>query len=76
MTTTTTAEPNSIYARMARAFQIFDSYGNPNEQDISAEHDEIYAGPDPEVVSPEHLIELEALGWHASDGEECFYRNA
>lgn len=72
----TTTDLNSIYARMARAFQIFDSYGDPNEQDISAEHDEIFAGPDPEVVSAEHLIELEQLGWHADDGNGTFYRNA
>lgn len=59
------------YQQMARAFQIFDSYDG--DQGVGFYDSEVNAGPDPAVVSAEHLVELEALGWHANDGEECFY---
>lgn len=61
----------TVYQQMIRAFQIFAEYDG--EQGIAFHHDEAYAGPDPEIVSPEHLIELERLGWHASNGEGAFY---
>ncbi len=52
------------YRDLMEAFMIFAKY--PNEyHDISrAEHDEIWAGPDPEVVSTEDKLRLEELGWN------------
>lgn len=52
----------SDYTDMARAMEIFASYDGQREG-ISAEHDEIFAGPNPLVVSAEHLAELEELLW-------------
>jgi hypothetical protein len=59
------------YHDLARAFEIFGAY--PGIQSISAEHDEIYAGPDVGIVSPEHVAELERLGWLPCE-YECFRR--
>lgn len=61
----------SDYADMARAMQIFASY-NGQREDISAEHDEIFAGPDPAAVSAEHLDELEGLNWLPVRGLNTF----
>lgn len=61
----------SPYEQMARAFHIFAQY--PGEQGVTFHHDEAYAGPDPAVVTAEHLVELKELGWAAIDGQECFY---
>ncbi len=61
----------SVYARMARAFQIFDGYNG--EQGANFYYDDAYAGPDPAIVSAEHLTELEALGWHPDVSEGCLY---
>lgn len=62
---------STVYDQMIRAFQIFAEYDG--EQGVAFHHDEAYAGPDPEIVSDDHVIELASLGWHASDGEGCFY---
>jgi hypothetical protein len=59
------------YQQMIRAFQIFAEY--PGEQGVAFHHDEAYAGPEPEIVSDDHVIELASLGWHASQGEGAFY---
>jgi len=48
------------------SFQIFEKYGCP-EGLIAAEHDEVYAGPDPELIAPEDRARLEELGWEAWD---------
>ncbi len=53
---------------MLKAFTIFAKYNA--EDNVSAGHDEIWAGPDPEVVSAEDLAILESLGWYPHD--ECF----
>lgn len=58
--------------QMIRAFQIFDEYDG--YQDISAEHDVIYAGPDPENVSVADKAELASLGWHPEREFGCFRR--
>ena len=56
----------NAYQRMARAMEIFNSY--PADADISCQHDEMWAGPDPSDVSAEHLKELDVLGWMPEDG--------
>lgn len=43
------------------SFQIFEKY--PCYGLDAAEHDEVYGGPKPEVVTPEDRKRLEELGW-------------
>lgn len=57
------------YGRMARAMQIFDTYG---ESDLSTGNGYIFAGPHPTQVSAEHLDGLHGLGWHADTTNDCF----
>lgn len=48
------------WAEFAEAFTIFAKYeGNG----VQAEHDEIFAGPNPELVTAEDMKRLEKLGW-------------
>jgi hypothetical protein len=60
----------TYYEELIRALQIFKEYDS--DEFMSAEHDIVYAGPDPADVSPEHLAELEELGWHRGE-ESSFY---
>lgn len=53
------------YQRLIRALEIFSEY-EPNGR-VSADHDVIYAGPDVDAVTPEHLTELESLGWTVNE---------
>lgn len=56
------------YEKLIRAFEIFMEAGDVGEG-IAAEHDVIYAGPPPELVSAEQRAELACLGWRPySDG--------
>lgn len=71
----TTAADLTPYGRMARAFTIFDAYDNGDEQAVNAQHDELWAGPDPAKVDPGHLAELADLGWQPDYGNETFHRN-
>jgi len=59
------------YDELQVALSIFKSYGG--SQWLSAEHDEIHAGPDPKIVSKEHIRKLEALGWHPDESYGSFY---
>lgn len=62
---------SSFYQKMARAFDIFNSY--EGDQYLSAEHDIIYSGPSPAVVTAEHCDELYELGWYKSEEYDSFY---
>lgn len=64
------------YQAWARAFTIFAQYGGEPVDPVGAEHDIIYAGPNPAKVSEGDKAELEMLGWHESSEYECFYRFA
>jgi hypothetical protein len=55
----------------AEAFSIFSQYDN-KPFSVHAEHDEIFAGPNPSVVSAEHLKRLNELGWRKHEEFECF----
>jgi hypothetical protein len=55
---------------LAEAFTIFAGY--PGADDVSAEHDVLFAGPDPAVVSAEHTARLEELGWFTNSEFDCF----
>lgn len=54
--------------------QIFDRIMPYDEYaGFAAEHDVVYAGPHPEIVSDEDKAKLEELGWHPSEEFDCFY---
>lgn len=53
-------------AELAESFTIFAKYQTAGEA-IVAEHDEIWAGPDPAVMSAEDRATIERLGWDISD---------
>lgn len=55
------------YAGYARAFTIFAEYEPDALYGVHPSHDELQAGPDSDVVSEEHLAELESLGWTPDD---------
>jgi hypothetical protein len=59
-----------IYSAFVEGFGIFHKYDG--YQDLSAEHDVIYAGPDPAKVSDEDVARLEELGWHIDREYDCF----
>jgi len=51
-----------MYDEIIEAFTIFKKYSSNDS--ISAEHDELFAGPDPSIVSKEDLARLKQLHWH------------
>jgi hypothetical protein len=56
----------STVTEWIRAFEIFKKYTErPDEErfEVCAEHDELWAGPDPITVSDEDREELESLGY-------------
>lgn len=57
-----------VYDRIIGGLEILKSYGEDSYY-VVAEHDEIFAGPNPSEVSEDHLKELEALGWRPSDAD-------
>lgn len=70
-------DPKSYtYAGWAEAFEIFARYSLSEGADygVSAEHDELLAGPSPVVVAPADVARLEALGWHPVKEHGCFRR--
>lgn len=48
------------------SLEIFKKYDDTDGLS-GAEHDEVFGGPDPEVVSAEDLKRLEELGWYDSE---------
>lgn len=64
------------FAAMAEAFTIFAKYepsdGLPH---LAVEHDIIYSGPEPAVVSVEDIKRLEELDWDVDEQLECFTKN-
>lgn len=62
----------SVYTEYVEAFTIFDKYrDSAYPPSVSAEHDELFAGPPAWVVSMEDLAALEKLHWIPS--EEGFH---
>lgn len=60
------------YQPYIEAFQIFNKYDHFKQ--VSAEHDEIYAGPSPDVLNKEDLEKIIELGWLPDNENDCFYR--
>lgn len=61
------------FAAWAEAFAIFGKY-QPDMAQIDAQHDVIFAGPDPAWISQEDKDKLGQLGWHISSEVDCFCR--
>jgi hypothetical protein len=69
-----TTEFQHTYAAWAEAFAIFAKYNSDFHQ-ISAEHDIVYAGPEPSKVSDEDKSRLEQLNWHIDEHLDSFYHH-
>jgi hypothetical protein len=54
------------FAAWAEAFNIFAKYAPDQLHAVVAEHDQIWAGPDPRDVSAEDHLRLGDLGWFIS----------
>lgn len=63
------------YADWAEAFLLFAKY-EAEGWEVSAEHDVIYAGPDPAIVTDIDKKRLSELGWDTEEQYECFYHFA
>jgi len=63
------------WAKWSEAFAIFAKYASEEErQSTSTEHDIIYSGPSPSIVSEEDTKRLEELGWNTNEEYDCFYK--
>ena len=62
------------YASWAEAFTIFAKYDNAEFASVAAEHDILYAGPDPRQVSLADRRRLRQLGWYLDKQYECFHK--
>lgn len=60
------------YDGWSKAFAIFAKYHDGKHGHVSAEHDEVFAGPNPDVVSDADKAELERYGWSVDEDVECF----
>jgi hypothetical protein len=76
-----TKDRQSSYRAWSEAFAIFAKYSEEvpgtrggNRDDVSAEHDEVYAGPSPEVVTKSDSARLEELGWLPCGEHDCWKR--
>ena len=65
-----------LWSGWCAAFSVFAVYSQAGAKrdDVSAEHDEVLAGPDPAVVSVEHRAVLESLGWRPVPKHRCWAR--
>lgn len=66
-----TASKASGYSRLIGGLTIFSAYGD-HPHYVMAEHDVVYAGPSPEVVSESDLRTLTTLGWIAADTDNFY----
>lgn len=57
----------ATYKDLIEAFTIFAKYEGENQYLPGVEHDEMWAGPNPEDVSEEDKKRLEELGWNEWD---------
>lgn len=53
------------YDAMLESIQIFRKYASAGTEEfpLHPAHDQLYAGPNPEIVSDEDTARLEELGW-------------
>ena len=68
-----TANRDNNWANYAEAFSIFAKYGAEDSYcNVSAEHDELYAGPEPDIVTATDTQRLNELGWSPDKRTNCF----
>jgi len=58
------------YEKLIEALTIFNKYDH-DDKSVAAEHDVVYAGPNPVDVSAEDTARLEELRWHPCE-YSCF----
>ena len=56
--------------RISLGLQIFQKY--PGDHEVSAQHDILYAGADPEVMTENDKEVVEKLGWHEEIEYDCW----
>lgn len=59
------------YQALSQAFLVFARY-QPAYDELAAEHDVLYAGPDPDAVSDDDKKTLAELGWEPEPQYNCF----
>lgn len=59
------------YRPYIEAFEVFEKYDH--YKGVHGEHDVLYAGPSPEVLSDEDLSKVIELGWLPDNENGCFY---
>jgi len=65
------------WAEWAEAFTIFSKYphtGESNDELVSAQRDEVFAGPNPSIVDEVDRQRLQELGWDEEVEFECFHK--
>lgn len=67
-------ETDRTNASIAEAFIIFSKYTKDQYAHIAAEHDNLYCGCNPDLVSQEDIDRLEVLGFHVYHDADCFVR--
>jgi len=67
----------STWKDYAEEFAIFAKYSGTSEgyDHVAGEHDELWAGPNPEVVSEEDAKLIKKLGWTPHMDNECWHKN-
>jgi hypothetical protein len=63
----------NTYKALIEAFQIFDKYQPDETFVVSAEHDIIYTGCSPDLVSDDDKKRLAELGFHIDEHLDSFY---
>lgn len=63
------------YDSMFESLQIFRKYANSGDDyfPMSPMHDQLYAGPDPIVVSEEDKKRLSEIGWFVESDSFCIF---
>ena len=63
------------YLGWSKAFALFAKYDTSPYVEVAAEHDIIFAGPNPKDVSEEDKQELTRYGWRVNEEFDCFSHN-
>lgn len=62
-------DPKPKWQEIADGLYIMAKYGHVR---LLAEHEELYAGPDPTTMSEEDRAALKELHWRESEGLDCW----
>jgi hypothetical protein len=63
------------YDGMIESLTIFRKYVTSGEEafPMNPMHDQLYAGPEPELVSAEDIARLQELGWFVEEESFCIF---